>query len=225
MTWRRSGFTLIELLVVIAIIAILAAILFPVFARAREKARQASCLSNVKQLTLAMMMYVQDYDERLPGSYIYDCGSWEIRIWPYVRSGAGGMGGIFTCPSYPGPFNFNPPLNVGPAYLSYGYNYSYLNISYSLGGLALADVEAPADTIVLADSGPAWQSNDTWGLGMSYVITPCALADLLADHSCWYPVYTRHNGMANVGFVDGHAKAEGTAYVTDAENFRADKTN
>jgi len=60
----RKGFTLIELLVVIAIIAILAAILFPVFARAREKARQASCLSNIKQLALGMLMYVEDYDER-----------------------------------------------------------------------------------------------------------------------------------------------------------------
>ena len=60
---------------------------------------------------------------------------------------------------------------------------------------------------------------------MSYVITPCALESLLADHSCWYPIYTRHNGMANVGFVDGHAKAEGTGYVTNVENFRADKTN
>ena len=65
----RRGFTLIELLVVIAIIAILAAILFPVFARAREKARQSSCLSNVKQLALGTMMYCQDYDERLPASY------------------------------------------------------------------------------------------------------------------------------------------------------------
>ncbi|MCD6351947.1 MAG: prepilin-type N-terminal cleavage/methylation domain-containing protein, partial [Armatimonadetes bacterium] len=62
----RRGFTLIELLVVIGIIAILAAILFPVFARAREKARQASCLSNLKQLALGFLMYIQDYDERLP---------------------------------------------------------------------------------------------------------------------------------------------------------------
>src|SRR5215203_4948042 len=67
----RRGFTLIELLVVIAIIAILAAILFPVFAQARESARMTSCLSNMKQLSLGMMMYVQDYDEKFPGSRIF----------------------------------------------------------------------------------------------------------------------------------------------------------
>jgi len=65
--WRQGGFTLIELLVVIAIIAILAAILFPVFAQARAKARQISCTSNLKQLGQAILMYVQDYDETLPG--------------------------------------------------------------------------------------------------------------------------------------------------------------
>ena len=69
----KKGFTLIELLVVIAIIAILAAILFPVFARAREKARQSTCLSNVKQIGLAILMYVQDYDERMP--MLYDLGT------------------------------------------------------------------------------------------------------------------------------------------------------
>ncbi len=83
----RKGFTLIELLVVIAIIAILAAILFPVFAKAREKARQTSCLSNMKQIGLASMMYAQDYDERLPGS----CGprtDWGVPLpttrWAWV---------------------------------------------------------------------------------------------------------------------------------------------
>ncbi|NLO06641.1 MAG: DUF1559 domain-containing protein [candidate division WS1 bacterium] len=77
---RTRGFTLIELLVVIAIIAILAAILFPVFARAREKARQASCLSNAKQIGLAMLMYVQDYDEMFPDRY-YATGVTDI-VWP-----------------------------------------------------------------------------------------------------------------------------------------------
>ncbi|HEY3298451.1 MAG TPA: prepilin-type N-terminal cleavage/methylation domain-containing protein, partial [Armatimonadota bacterium] len=70
-TKRNSGFTLIELLVVIAIIAILAAILFPVFAQAREKARSASCLSNEKQIGLGLMMYMQDYDETYPMAYYY----------------------------------------------------------------------------------------------------------------------------------------------------------
>ncbi len=73
---KRSGFTLIELLVVIAIIAILAAILFPVFAQAREKARQTTCISNQKQLTLAVLQYVQDYDETFPLSLFYSGGSW-----------------------------------------------------------------------------------------------------------------------------------------------------
>src|SRR5437667_11069914 len=86
---KQNGFTLIELLVVIAIIAILAAILFPVFAKAREKARQASCLSNTKQMGLALMMYTQDYDEILPfrvvrinGTY-FEGLSWRRFIYPY----------------------------------------------------------------------------------------------------------------------------------------------
>src|ERR671914_167689 len=90
-----KGFTLIELLVVIAIIAILAAILFPVFARARENARRASCQSNLKQLGLGIMQYSQDYDERLVHTG-YDEASWRIRIFPYVKSAQ-----IYFCPSAP----------------------------------------------------------------------------------------------------------------------------
>jgi prepilin-type N-terminal cleavage/methylation domain-containing protein/prepilin-type processing-associated H-X9-DG protein len=87
----RAGFTLIELLVVIAIIAILAAILFPVFAQAREKARQTSCLSNEKQIGLAVLQYTQDYDETYPCGSLYDAGdntyiSWPYRIAPYMKS-------------------------------------------------------------------------------------------------------------------------------------------
>src|SRR5690242_8543722 len=100
---RRTGFTLIELLVVIAIIAILAAILFPVFAQAREKARTAACISNGKQMGLGLMMYAQDYDERLPRVYTANFGpvnngprDWKNDIEPYVKNQ-----GVFRCPSRP----------------------------------------------------------------------------------------------------------------------------
>jgi prepilin-type N-terminal cleavage/methylation domain-containing protein/prepilin-type processing-associated H-X9-DG protein len=114
---QKEGFTLIELLVVIAIIAILAAILFPVFAQAREKARQITCVSNEKQMGLAILQYIQDYDEAYPMlQYIPNATTgaidWTDAIYPYVKNGANtngpggpaiynGSGGIWECPSYP----------------------------------------------------------------------------------------------------------------------------
>ena len=134
---KRHGFTLIELLVVIAIIAILAAILFPVFARAREKARQSSCLSNVKQIGTGLLMYAQDYDEVLP-AFSFAGIQWNTLLQPYVMNEQ-----IFKCPS-------EPSRDLG-----YGYNY------YLLGNLSgparapqpLAKILAPAETLWGMDAG------------------------------------------------------------------------
>jgi prepilin-type N-terminal cleavage/methylation domain-containing protein/prepilin-type processing-associated H-X9-DG protein len=119
---KRKGFTLIELLVVIAIIAILAAILFPVFAKAREKARQATCQSNLKQLGLAFQMYSQDYEGNLPPAFNSDYTWWYYRITPYVTNPVGYYFGweYMRCPS--GPANS----------YTYGVNYGYV-FGYNTG--------------------------------------------------------------------------------------------
>src|SRR5207248_9806680 len=115
--YLRRGFTLIELLVVIAIIAILAAILFPVFAQAREKARMTTCLSNLKQVGTGLMMYAQDYDEMLPGSKVYanpghplyksyGWALWVPIIDPYVKNRP-----VYNCPSGPKTMVFGPPTD------------------------------------------------------------------------------------------------------------------
>jgi prepilin-type N-terminal cleavage/methylation domain-containing protein/prepilin-type processing-associated H-X9-DG protein len=128
----RPGFTLIELLVVIAIIAILAAILFPVFAQAREKARAATCLSNQKQIALAISMYAQDYDETFPYPYFQVTDQWwENMVNPYIKSQ--NTGGILTCRSAP----------------SAGFAYS---MNEAMGGKSLAAASRPADTVLTADS-------------------------------------------------------------------------
>lgn len=103
----RHGFTLIELLVVIAIIAILAAILFPVFAKARENARRTSCLSNMKQIGLGMIQYTQDYDSTFPAVYNDNIGGkrliWADAIRPYIKSRQ-----IFACPGGPSTVDLTP---------------------------------------------------------------------------------------------------------------------
>ena len=135
----RRGFTLIELLVVIAIIAILAAILFPVFARAREKARQSSCLSNVKQLMLAVQQYAQDYDERMPRHG--NNPDWTEQIYPYVKNVQ-----VYNCPSSStaGP---STEADLGNLF-NYSWNY------YSSGGqnnFKLAQIVRPSEAIVTLD--------------------------------------------------------------------------
>ncbi|MES2462482.1 MAG: DUF1559 domain-containing protein [Armatimonadota bacterium] len=194
-SYRRQGFTLIELLVVIAIIAILAAILFPVFAQAREKARQASCLSNEKQIGLAVMQYTSDNDDAYPIMEYRDpkgvlC-TWTWAIQPYVKNWQ-----IFRCPSATrDPFNAwsggtlsaasNDANGVNGAGWwqwmgSYGMNVDYLNPApYCTGnfpGTPVTDsqVESPASTIFATDTKPtpAGAGEGSYYLGMHYAESP-----------------------------------------------------
>ena len=205
---RRGGFTLIELLVVIAIIAILAAILFPVFAKAREKARQTSCLSNVKQIMLGVQMYAQDYDERLPEGTSYwespwntgatDAGPWYALIDPYVKNTQ-----VYICPSQRHTETF--PSTGDPSLLwddwdsmeiSYG-----ANMDLGRPGVPLGNLKQPADWVWLVEYAyfsNYWYDGDGRGC-----------ATLPNDY--YRPWGSRakfeHNGQMNLGFVDGHAKS------------------
>jgi prepilin-type N-terminal cleavage/methylation domain-containing protein/prepilin-type processing-associated H-X9-DG protein len=147
---RNHGFTLIELLVVIAIIAILAAILFPVFSRARENARRTSCASNLRQLGMGMLQYSQDYDERYPsGTNISDAQAgrgWAGQLYPYVKSK-----GVYTCPS-----TNAQPNATGGVPISYGYNMAYARLAFRTNGIIydlkpLSAFTAPAKTIMLVE--------------------------------------------------------------------------
>ena len=149
---KRHGFTLIELLVVIAIIAILAAILFPVFAKAREKARQISCLSNMKQLGLGFIQYNQDNDELFTGSDFYGQG-WAEKIYPYVKSA-----GVYICPDDPRTPDANALLYY-PCKISYAGNSQILDTTGAQNPAtpaSLAQLVSPATTVLLFEGEQAW---------------------------------------------------------------------
>ncbi|NLO06640.1 MAG: DUF1559 domain-containing protein [candidate division WS1 bacterium] len=217
---RDRGFTLIELLVVIAIIAILAAILFPVFARAREKARQSSCLSNVKQIGLGMMMYVQDYDERFPVLY-YTPPAPAVRvdvvmmINPYINNLQ-----VWDCPSA-ARTTARPYSSL--AHWSYGY-------SKMIHGVKAALIQRPAEIVMFADAtmdsygpgrltDPRGSSEDAPMVtnGFNPHIASNDFSGVTADNSRWdsganggrpgMNFCPRHNGQGNVNFADGHAKS------------------
>ena len=232
---KRKGFTLIELLVVIAIIAILAAILFPVFAQAREKARGISCLSNGKQVGMAVYMYIQDYDENYPKSTdaddAYGTGKMQIDSWPglvspYVKEPA-----AFACPSASAD-----PLGYGvfqsgeaqKGHLrSWGANTAVLavqNVTMGLGDpdgyngdnviiRSMASVPQPANTIVLCESYPGGvvvRQNPDGTINPSYWYWATiveGIACIKNDPSNGdYLDVRRHMGGGNYAFADGHSK-------------------
>lgn len=202
-TFFRSGFTLIELLVVIAIIAILAAILFPVFTQARAKARQASCLSNMKQIGLSIMQYTQDYDEGYAPAFYGSSASntwssWPVIIQPYLRNTQ-----VFICPEeatsfgpIPGTFPPYSPTTPNGIADEYAYNY-YIggnnNPGTGVASSTLPVVIKPAQTVMIVDGGANAQSAinqdpanpDTWvpRTGKGGTANPLAI-----NHTGWFLV-------------------------------------
>ncbi len=191
---RRYGFTLIELLVVIAIIAILAAILFPVFARAREKARQTSCLSNMKQIGTATLMYSQDYDEMWCPSVVTNGAATYTAfhlLEPYVKNAQ-----VFMCPSdrksqtmteictfFQGA-GFPACGPIGAEGITYNMNFAvFEDVGLGDPARSMVDVPRPVETVLMYDGILA--TNGT---------------------SIFDPVLGRHNGTANACYCDGHAK-------------------
>lgn len=181
LTRAQTGFTLIELLVVIAIIAILASILFPVFARAREKARQSSCLSNQKQLMLAFASYVQDYDETWPISYWDplisrwrpDYTYWIGELAPYIKNTQ-----VLLCPGN----------MAGSSQCGYLYN-------ATLNQLNDGAIGNPSERVAIACSRSSthWALDSRQYVGYAPAPSNCRIKD-------------QHNEGANHGFCDGHAK-------------------
>ena len=204
----KRGFTLIELLVVIAIIAILAAILFPVFAKAREKARQTSCLNNLKQIGTAFIQYAQDYDERFPiywrpqlqtdtsaPGYIYITSngsladkytSWMDFTYPYIKNTQ-----VFKCPS---------AVDREASAPSYGYNRLIHNSTNPATGLtaprSLGEITRPAEIILTLDYASRY---GTYANCIEYT-------SFKNSGASWANCVCPHNDGTNVTFCDGHSK-------------------
>jgi prepilin-type N-terminal cleavage/methylation domain-containing protein/prepilin-type processing-associated H-X9-DG protein len=237
------AFTLIELLIVVAIIAILAAILFPVFAQAREKARQTTCVSNLRQLGLGVAMYAQDYESypahSSPSSQVPRT-RWPDYIYPYVKNDP-----LFICPSV------SPDLrsafrrfahNQDSLYGGYGYNFQYLGNSRFPFYAPDAAVERPAETFAIADTNGVRRDDNTSVAG-AYVIDPplpsargsrpqtpgdgfygigneCGTPGLAGPGfwGCRSVPAQRHTGMVSVNFCDGHSKAMRLSAMDDYDN-------
>ncbi len=218
---RSRGFTLIELLVVIAIIAILAAILFPVFSAAREKARQTTCASNEKQLGLAFLQYCQDFDEMVPASClggptcIYPGGGWATCLYPYVKSKD-----VYKCPDDSTPLN---PAS-GSSLLSYCYNRNVADQGIIPIAGNISKFQGPSMTVLFAEEQGAQQFNLTnplnanmniyeavgYGLGITgsgkYATGYMGYNGALYYPGSFLGPLGIHTGGSNFAFCDGHVK-------------------
>ena len=234
---KCSAFTLIELLVVIAIIAILAAILFPVFAQAREKARQTVCLSNTKQLGLGIMQYVQDNDETYPmGGFTLTASNpqdsninrWFKAVAPYTKSSA-----IRVCPSAMADASANPDKS------NYGIRSDIAQYG-TRGGRPLAEIKNVSGTLLLCDTlrvdyskvnrtdPNSWvKAEDTnkypeWDVnGLSWEGNGSVFSSQSALNADRWPA-GRHQGFVNIAYCDGHSKAMKVDQLTGVTAARPD---
>ncbi len=217
---KRNAFTLIELLVVIAIIAILAAILFPVFAKAREKARQTSCLNNTKQLAMGVAMYSQDNDEKIPilGVIAEGRGRWMWQVNPYIKNQS-----VYTCPNVTGN-QYNGSQFTDRT--GYGWNIILRTSDPATYGTTRADgypmssIAKPAETLAIGDTG--FQNEPGWAMyGRDPRRAPAAddrpgyYAQFRHNHTSTRNIIYNPNGQTrllptqgwcNFVFLDGHAK-------------------
>ncbi|MGI4787851.1 MAG: DUF1559 domain-containing protein [Janthinobacterium lividum] len=197
---KKRGFTLIELLVVIAIIAILAAILFPVFQKVRENARRASCESNEKQLALGLTMYTQDYDEFIPPTAIYAADGVTVVLWPDMINSYVNNKQLRLCPS-----DSTDKVN------SYGLN--ELTFVDETDGPAptssLAEFQSPSNTVMLGELGVGtvgigFQSDLTTPVPDAYKLT---VPDVDMNDQYDARPSARHTDQVNLAFMDGHVKS------------------
>lgn len=208
------GFTLVELLVVIAIVAILAAILLPVFAQARLQAYTASCVSNLRQLATASLMYAQDYDEALPGVFLnYDIGegfqtTYLQALVPYHKSVALGQCRAAAQHGYCWPAGTDPCAR----YLPWDYTVN-ISLIFSVSPTSayagtvwrtIAELNRPAETLVLTDHDGVWRPYMRWRHFDCEVTGVCLQGahNRLGERE----FYRRHREGVNVAFADGHTK-------------------
>lgn len=208
----NPAFTLIELLVVVAIISVLAAILFPVFAQARAKARQTTCLSNLRQLGMAWQMYAQDYDETACPSYYYSSDFAVETAWDFVlrwnQTPTQSQYGLLGCYTKSGILNACPEFHGqawGRPHTGYAYNTSYIG-GDTFAGIApapLAAITDPAATVLFSDGGYGSPV-----VGENYLRAPSDTLFMAGK------VHFRHSKGANAVWTDGHAKISVRAFLT-----------